>query len=65
MSFYIPVRRVNAPCEECGVSPALEYELVGIKGVLCETCLNKEVVKVNRAIEETAKEDELKRHGKP
>lgn len=56
MSFYIPVIRVNKPCEECGKTPALEYNLVGITGVLCDSCLNKEVEKVNDALEKTSKE---------
>ena len=57
MSFYIPVKRTQKPCEECGSSPALEYTLAGIKGVLCDACLNTEVAKVNKALEEIAKED--------
>ena len=49
----IPMRYVNKPCEECGASPALQYELIGVKGVLCRECLQKEIDAVNRALQET------------
>jgi hypothetical protein len=49
-TLHIPVLRVNLPCEECGTSPALQYELVGIKGVLCRSCLQEQVDKVNHVL---------------
>ncbi len=56
-TLRIPVKQVNKPCEECGTSPALQYELAGITGVLCRECLQKEVDTVNRALQETSNEE--------
>jgi len=53
----IPVRKTSQPCEECGTSPALQYELVGITGILCRSCLQKEVDRVNKALKETNHEE--------
>ena len=54
----VPVVRVNKPCEECGKTGVnLKYNLVGIEGVLCQSCLEAVIHQVNRALEITAKED--------
>jgi len=57
-ALHIPVKPTLQPCEECGTSPALQYELVGITGVLCRECLQKEVDVVNRALKETSQGEE-------
>lgn len=51
----IPVVQVNQPCEECGVSPALKYNLSGITGVLCRACLQKEIDKLNKVLKDEQK----------
>lgn len=54
----VPVVRVQKPCEECGKEGVnLQYNLVGIQGVLCQSCLEAVIHQVNRALEITAKED--------
>lgn len=56
--LHVPVKRTSQPYEECGHSPDLQYELAGITGVLCKTCLQKEVDNVNRALQKTESQDE-------
>ncbi len=54
----VPVIRVSSPCEECGKPGVnLKYNLVGIEGVLCQSCLEAVIRQVNHALTETAKED--------
>lgn len=45
----IPVEPVILPCEECHGEnyPNWRYEAVGISGVLCKPCLDKEVASIN------------------
>ena len=51
-ALRIPVVRTDEPCEECGATPALKYNLSGIQGVLCRPCLQKEVDKLNQVLKE-------------
>jgi len=60
MSFYIPTFPTEKPCEECGKTPAWEYRMVGITGVLCGDCLKSEIDNVNSAL---SKPPELKTFG--
>lgn len=54
----VPVVPTSKPCEECGASPALQYSLVSITGVLCRKCLQEQVDAVNRTLKETSQEEE-------
>lgn len=48
----IPVEPVSLPCSECGAEhyPNYRYELVGLSGVLCKPCLNKELATINAVL---------------
>jgi len=53
----VPVRPSQEPCGECGrpatqAEPNLQYSLVGISGVLCRPCLNRELKAVNGVLQE-------------
>src|SRR5260370_22145464 len=51
-TLRIPVEPVVLPCDECKSEayPNYRYELVGMSGVLCKPCLNKELATINAAL---------------
>jgi hypothetical protein len=51
-TLRIPVEPVPLPCDECKGEnyPNYRYELVGMSGVLCKPCLNKELATINAAL---------------
>jgi hypothetical protein len=56
-ALHVSVVRTMKPCEDCGRSPALQYTLVGMTGVLCRECLNKVVADINQALAATSEQD--------
>ena len=48
--LHVQTTPTNADCTECGKSPALEWSLYGMTGVLCRDCLAKEVDNINHTI---------------
>jgi hypothetical protein len=53
----IPVEPVTLPCSECGSEnyPNVHYVLAGFDGVLCKTCLNKELATINAVLKREQK----------
>jgi len=51
-TLRIPVEPVVLPCDECQgeAYPNYRYELVGMSGVLCKPCLNKELETINAVL---------------
>src|SRR5260370_16139700 len=71
-TLRIPVEPVVLPCDECQgeAYPNYRYELVGMSGVLCKPCLNKELATINAALkseqsQEPGNEDVLEAVKKP
>lgn len=52
-TLHVQTTPTNAACTECGKSPALEWNLYGMTGILCRDCLAKEVDNVNHTIKDT------------
>lgn len=55
--LHVPVKNSQEPCSECGKPataevPNLEYTLVGISGVLCRVCIEREVAGINGKLQE-------------
>jgi Domain of unknown function (DUF3846) len=49
-TLHVQTTPTNAACTECGHSPALEWNLYGMTGILCRDCLAKEVDNVNHTM---------------
>ena len=52
--LVIPTAPLILPCEECHSEnyPNLRYSAVGIEGVLCRSCLIKELASINFVLDE-------------
>lgn len=52
-TLHVQATPTKAACTECGKSPALEWNLYGMTGILCQSCLSKEVDSINLVLKKT------------
>jgi hypothetical protein len=50
-NLHIQTTPIDAACTECGKSPAIEWNMYGMTGILCQECLAKEVGNANLALQ--------------
>ena len=50
-TLHVQATPINAACTECGKSPALEWNMYGMTGILCQECLAREVDNANLALQ--------------